>query len=194
MQSPVGLGQRPVEAMASHSATALETLNSMAVPAPRRPESPSSLSLGNGLGSSLPSIGLRSLSASGLPHMGSFGGGVSLVCLGRPSPPFGGFHASRYADASSDRHPRRDCERGLLHSLLLRSQEEVLGELAQAQPAAVGQHQQQEHGGQHVLTEPLHRPRLSEQQCHQQRLQPPQRLRLPPASLTFPRPELPSHM
>ena len=55
--------------MTSHSgATALETLTSVVMP--RRPESPSSLSLGNGLGSSLPSIGLRSVSNSGLPHMG----------------------------------------------------------------------------------------------------------------------------
>jgi len=60
----------------------------------------------------------------------------------------------------------------------------------------MGQHQQPEHGGQHFLPEPLHRPRLEQQS--EQRLQPPQqelqRLMLPPASFTFPAPELPSHM
>ena len=84
-QRSAGPGRTRWTRMASQSATALETLNSM-VAAPRHPESPSSLSLGNGLGSSLPSIGLRSLSASGLPHMGSFGGSVSLVSIGCPSP------------------------------------------------------------------------------------------------------------
>ena len=159
---------------------------------PRQTESPSSLSLGNGLGSSLPSIGLRSVSASGLPHMGSFGGSLNLVSLDAPSPRREALFM-HYIIVQAVRRRTTDCRHcatACRSHRIIRKQEEILGELAQAQTAALGvsqQHQQIQQRSQQQRAEYQQRV-PNEAQQHQQ--QPPlQRLMLPPTSFSFPAPQ-----